>query len=245
MCSLLKVVFVILLFMVYYEHSLSQDLCDPASGPTGVSCVYVPPYESAQLATCTTSSNIMSATNNSFQCADSCRDYCWFPCMAEKYGAVNGSISAECQCSFDLNWCYRNTGSDAFYSFCLNNFHNCTLQRFAGYAMFLSLGLSSFLTNSTENCTGKEWIRDFRVCVQRLVTQDILSNMTVTCDDIDTRGFEILENCMSGVCQQTSSEFRNPLLYNMLDMAGNNMESGLKSQYVPGLQNITQSCTTS
>ena len=238
-------VLVIVLIVVCFQHSISQDRCDPISGPSGQSCVNIPGYTDFQLASCTTSSDIMASTNNSYQCADSCRNYCWFPCMLEKHGAVNGNITGDCNCNSSFSWCFDKTGSDAFFTHCLDNIHNCNSDRFSHFAYLLGTSLGNYLKDSTENCSSKEWIRSFRVCVQEYIVPDIMQNpMATSCDFVDTRGFEILELCLSGICQ-TTTDFRNPFFTDLLEYAGSQIQSGLRLQYVPLLQNITQNCTTS
>ena len=247
MSTMLMMVLVIVLIFVCFQHSISQDRCDPISGPSGESCVIIPGYKTFQLATCTTSSGIMASTNNSFQCADSCRNYCWLPCMLEKHGAVNGSISDDCNCTSSISWCFDKTGSDAFFTHCLDNVltvHNCSSDRFSHFAYILGTSLGNYLKDSNENCSSKEWIRGFRVCVQEHLAPDTLLNSMADCDFVDTRGFEILELCLSGICQ-TTMDFRSPFFTDLLDYAGSQIQSGLRSQYVPHLQNITQNCTTS
>ena len=105
----------IVLIFVCFKQSLSQDRCDPISGPIGKSCVYIPTYMGFQLANCTMSDDIMTATDNSFKCAYSCRNYCWLPCMVEKNGLASGTISDDCKCAINNSWCYENTGSEAFF----------------------------------------------------------------------------------------------------------------------------------
>ena len=234
----------ILLIFVCFQQSLSQDRCDPISGPSGQSCVYIPAYMGFQLANCTMSDDIMTATNNSFKCADSCRNYCWLPCMVEEYGAVSGNILANCECALNNNWCSENTGAEAFFQLCLDSVHsNCSSDGFSRFAYILTSDLGDHLKDSSENCSSKDWIRKLRVCIQEYATPDLYQNATATCDDVDIRGFEILEFCLNGICQ-TSTDFRFPYFHDRLDSAGGQIRSGLKSQYVPHLQSIVQNCTS-
>ena len=236
-----KIVCEILFIFLCFQLSISKDRCDPYSGPSGVSCVYIPAYGGFQLATCANSSNIMALTNNSFTCTDSCRNYCWLPCMVEKYGILNGNILADCECAFNVSWCFENTGAEAFFDLCLDSVHsNCT-GGFSRFVYNMALSLDDYLKESTANCSSKDWIRSFRVCVQNYTTPDLLQNNTATCDDVDSRGLEILELCLDGICQ-TTPNFRSPFFEDLLDFAGNNTLPGLQSQYIPRLKSIVQNC---
>ena len=238
-------IFEILLISVCFQYSISQDKCDPHSGPSGESCVYIPAYDRFQLATCAMSSDIMILTNNSFKCTNSCRNYCWLPCMVEKYGALNGAISADCNCTLNDSWCSENTGAEAFFRFCLDSVHrNCSSDGFSRFAYILTLYLDDYLKESTAHCSSKDWIRTFRVCVQNYTTPELLQNLTATCDEVDSRGFEILELCLSGICQ-TTADFRNPYFIHLLEVVGNQTRPELNSQYVPRLQSVAaQNCTS-
>ena len=175
----------------FATHPLAQDLCDPTNGASGngTYCMLIPNYDTYQKAECGRPPFITSS-NKTETCADSCRDYCWLPCMVKEFDQRNGTVDPVCACQGDTDqMCEHPTGSVKYYTECLNVTAPCPSLAYADFADFYFNWLSSKIANGT-SCQENEDLRAFKLCVEN-----------------DVRRFE--SNFKFGTCRGRNNNFRD------------------------------------
>ena len=151
-------------------------------------CLKLSNFDDYQRAECLTRAEVVARSNNSVTCADSCRNYCFLSCMAERHEVSSGTVDAECTCTPSKeidnttglqSWCFTAQGDCAFFGECLSCNNSLeTTQRLQ--CQWFSNNLLSY-----ENCTTREWIREVRVCFQNYYISHISTSPATNCSQIE------------------------------------------------------------
>ena len=161
-----RIVQVMLLYVLIVTIQ-TDDLCDPTNGApsNGEYCILIPNYDTYQIAECGQSP--FTTTSNKIEtCADSCRDYCWLPCMVKEFDQHNGTVDPACACQGDrVQMCANATGSVKYYTECLNKTLQCPSPSYVDFADFYFNRLSDAIVMN-DACPLSAQKRAFRLCVE-------------------------------------------------------------------------------
>ena len=140
------------------------------------------------------------------ECADSCRDYCWLPCMVKDFDQHSGYVEQDCACEGNRDqMCENVTGSVKYYTECLNKTHPCPSPSFVDFADFYFNWLSDEIITNT--CPFGPQRRSFRRCVESSLRSFV--DGARNCTELDQPFQDKFVDCLN---QETLCYQGSPLL---------------------------------
>ena len=175
-----------------------------------VECFKSSKYTAPQWGTCLTDTYIRQKSRQKYQCEDQSRTYCYYQCMLEVRGKVNGDVTDDCKCNIGAtppstlspqptlpSWCSSPSGSDcSWYRECLEKRHPCSGKPgdygIAYAEQFCKLYSSSY---SKFNLQGKAWVDAVRKCLQVALVPMLRPYQNPTCEKIRDFAFKSHTQC--------------------------------------------------
>ena len=189
--------------ILFVSVTSAEEFCDSINGTAGEDyCVLFPNYDDYQKAECGRPP-FTTITNETVVCVDTCRDFCWFPCMVKEFNQYNGTVDPSCECTANkTQMCATETGSVDFYTECANTTVPCdstspSYLHFAVYFFeFLSADIAS--TYNESFCSDSNRKKNFRICVENSLRPLLTDNNT--CSYLNGVFDDIFDNCQNRYC---------------------------------------------
>ena len=190
---------------VFFVTTKTDNVCDPINGMAGNGeyCMLIPNYDTFQRAECGRQP-FTTRSNKTEMCIDSCRDYCWLPCMVKEFDQHNGTVDPACACQGDTNqMCENVTGSVSYYTECANRTVPCSSPSYVDFAVFYFTWLSDGIVNGTHiaepSCPATANKTAFRVCVENAL-HPLVTAENATCSNIDGNFPGVFNQCLREGC---------------------------------------------
>ena len=190
--------------IIFVSVTSAEEFCDSVNGTAGEDyCVLFPNYDDYQKAECGRPP-FTTTTNETVVCVDTCREFCWFPCMVKEFNQYNGTVDSTCACTANkTQMCETETGSVDFYTECANTTAPCNAtsgDSYVDFAVFFFEFLSADIADTYNEsfCSDNSRKKSFRLCVENSLRPHLTDNST--CSYLNGQFNSIFETCQNQYC---------------------------------------------
>lgn len=192
------------------QRGWASQLCDKDKGPSGtIDCLQFNGYHGQyQWGTCLTLARIQEKSAHDYItiCGDRNRNYCWYQCMVEVHGQMNGSVADSCTCgpsdpsnssSALPRQCFYPSGESCYwYRNCLEKKHPACKPSGNAYVIRYAERFCRVFEEQKAKLSYDTWywMRAVRKCLQVAIVP-LLNSANPTCDEIRKQALASYSQC--------------------------------------------------